>query len=163
MNETLKIKKTGKSTYGHYILVDDGAEKPNFKGVTEQVSGFLSKQIPCSILVEEQGEKGIITRVKVVQGQQDNSMNEFEQPVETVKPGIEPATNYKPSYTDRISDVERQTSIEGQMSIYAAIQMIEAHNKISDTKIEPNMNNLLNNANIVKEVLNKLKEPIQDY
>lgn len=163
MNETMKISKTGKSKFGYYVMEDTGGEKPNFKSVTEQVSNFLSKQVPCTIEIEETGEKGIITRVKV-SNTQPNSM---EQPVEVVKP-FEQATNYKPSntpYTERISDQERQNSIINQSCIKAALRMIELHNQISENKVEPTRANVFNNAQIAKLVYEDLsKEPeLPDY
>ncbi|MFW9872100.1 MAG: hypothetical protein ACFFG0_03285 [Candidatus Thorarchaeota archaeon] len=136
--ERIKITKTGKSQFGYYLMDDNS----KFTSCTEQVSGFLSKQVPCEIEVEEVGEKNLVTRVKVV--------SNLEQPSATAQ-----ETKELPNYYE--TQDKRQESIENQMSVYAAIQMIEAHNKVSESKIEPTMNNLLTNAQIVKQVLNALK------
>ena len=161
--ETYKIKKTGKSQYGYYILVDDNAEKPNFKGVTEQVSGFLSKQVPCEIEVQETGEKGIITRVKVLG--QSGEQNQFEKPVETVRPGekqqFNTASNYKPSDTPY---VDRQESIVNQFAVREGLQMIRVFNETNpEEKIIPTKGNIYNNAIIIKEVLKRIAQELPDY
>ena len=163
----MKIKKVGKSKFGFYLMDEDS----KFKSTTEAVSKFLESQLPCEIEItdtEGEGKKLVVTRVKVLgKTPQDNSMNEFEAPVETTKPGQEfvKAENYKPAPNYYETQNKTQVSIESQMSIYAAIQMIEAHNKISDTKIELTMSNILNNAQIVKNVLNELKKEsvLPDY
>jgi len=172
--ETYKISKIGKhQQYGEWMLSDDGSEKGKFLGITSQVAGFLSNQVPCEIEVEErkdiENRKGVITRVKVLgksNGEQKIE-NQFEQPIETVKLGqkqeFTTAREYKPTPDYYGQQQERQNSIESQMSIYAAIQMIEAHNKVSETKIEPTMNNLLSNARIVQEVLKKLKNSLSEF
>lgn len=168
--EKLKVKKIGEhEKFGEWLLVDDGSEKGAFKGSTAQVNGFLSKQVPCEIEVEEtqdiENRKGVITRVKVIKSE---GQNEFEKPVEIVKPGFEQATNYKPSstpYTERISDKERQNSIVTQMCIKTGIEVLNSYNQISEEKIKPTMSNLLNNALIVREVYDKMLEKLNlpDY
>jgi len=166
MTEIIKVKKVGKhATYGEWLMVDDGTEKGKFMSSSEQVNGFLSRQAPCSVEIEKQEDvgdrKAVITRVKVLgqqtqQVQQDNSMNEFENPVTTEKPGLTPATNYKPSTNFYDTQNKTQESIVAQSSIKAALEMINLHNQISDTKIEPDRNNLFNNAQIAKLVYEDL-------
>lgn len=155
----IKCKRTGKSKWGWYLMLED----ESFKGCSEDVSNFTKSKMPCELEItdtEGEGKQLKITRVKVLgsQPQQGQDMNEFENPVTIEKPGLTPATNYKPAPNYYENQNKTQVSIESQMSIYAAIQMIEAHNKISDTKIEPTMANLLNNAQIVKSVLTELKK-----
>lgn len=166
----IELKRTGKSKFGSYYLMDN---ENNFTGTTEQVSKFLENQVPCRIEItgsEGDGKKLIVNRVKVIsKSKTDNSKNEFEEPVEVVKPGetrqeFTQASNYKPSVSDgKLSDMEKQESIINQMSVYAAIQIISEHNKISETKIEPTMNNIFTNAKVIKEVLNHLGEDNIDY
>lgn len=61
--EKIKIKKTGKSKFGYYLLLED----KSFRTTTEAVSKFLSDKTPCEVEItgEETGEKGsVITKVK---------------------------------------------------------------------------------------------------
>lgn len=63
--ETLNVKKTGASKYGHYLLLDDGS----FTDTTEQVSGFLQGKCPATVEVTGQEEKNgrqTVTKVKVL-------------------------------------------------------------------------------------------------
>ncbi len=179
-NEKINVSRVGKSKFGHYLMDND--EK--FTSSTEQVNNFLSKQVPCTIEIEErqdvEGKKGVVTRVKVLekvksiadghlqqpiqQAIPDNS-NEMEQPVETVKPGIEPASNYKPSPNFYETQDKRQESIVNQFCTREGLQMIRVMNEMTkDDKIIPTMKNIYNNAQIVKEVLKALsKEEFPDY
>lgn len=156
------VKKTGKSKFGFYILVEQGQED-KFLGVTEQVSNFIIKQVPCKIFVEsiiKVDGRDIIDRIKVLNKYQpDNSANEFEQPVEVVRPGepkLTPASSYKPT---SIFEDNKQNSIVAQFSIKAAIHMIEVYNNSNTEKIAPTMNNILNNARIAKQVYDELLKP----
>jgi len=167
--EKLKVKKVGKSQFGEWLLLDDGIEKGTFKGSTTQVNGFLSRQVPCEIEVEEtkdiDNRKGVITRVKVIGSEKQVQV---EAPIEVVKPGLTPASNYKPSvtnYPERISDKERQNSIVTQMCIKGGIELINSYNQISEEKITPTMNNVLNNSLIIREVYDKMLEKLDlpDY
>lgn len=79
MSEELKIKKTGQSKYGYYLLLDDDSTTGTFRGCTEQVSKFLSKHVPCTVDVEETGEKGIISRVKVLESSTESDKGESSQ------------------------------------------------------------------------------------
>lgn len=147
----MKVKKTGKSKWGFYVM----DENSKFTGCTEQVSGFLSSQLPCEIEIEEQdgeGNKVIIKRIKVLGSSQVQNANEFEQPVETVKPGEtkKVGQNYYDTQTNT------QKSIKAQFCVREGIKIIEEHNKISDDKIEPNMANVLNNAKIIWNIVDSL-------
>lgn len=142
--EKLKIKKTGKGKFGYYLLIDDGAEVGNFKSTTEMVSNFLLKEIPCEIEVLDVGEKGVITSVKIA-----NSANEPDSPIETVKvteSGYKPALDYKDA---------RQESIEKQMSVKAAIEMVRIQNESGEEKIKPTIQNIEETAKLVKNLIEK--------
>ena len=170
--ETINVKKVGKSKFGEYL--QDNEDK--FHSSTQQVNGFLSNQVPCQVeIIEKQDispRKDVITRVKVLNkmavAPQDNSVNEFEQPVEVVKvtdDGMVKAENYKPSKTYSTDYQERQKSIVAQSSIKGAFRMIELYNQIKDEKIPPTKANILTNAEIVKSVYDKLMEDnnLPDY
>jgi hypothetical protein len=150
MVEQISVKKTGKSKFGFYLMDEDS----KFSGVTEQVSNFLKNQVPCEIEVEAkegEGKATKISRVKVLSKVQDNSANEFEGPVETERPGELPTAN---EYQD-----DRQNSIESQMCIYAAIEMIKANNECNEfEKIKPVQNNISDTAKIVKDILKEVKK-----
>ncbi len=160
-NNIIKVRRTGKSKWGWYLMLEDDS----FKGCSEDVSNFTKSQMPCEIEItgtEGEGKQLKITRVKVLgnQPQQNQTvqqdMNEFENPVKVEKPGIAPAANYKPSPNFYETQNKTQMSIVAQSSIKAALEMINLHNQISDTKIEPDRNNLLNNAKIARLVYEDL-------
>jgi len=150
----LNIIKQGKSKYGHYLQLED----KSFKGSTEAVNGFLDKQIPCTIevvAIEGEGKAEKISRVKVLGKESvNNSQNEFEAPVETVQPGKLVTESVKPQSFDSI----RQNSIECQMSIKTAVEMIGINNACDDfEKMRPTKDNIFQTAKIVLEVLKDLK------
>ena len=176
--EKLKIKKTGKSQFGFWLLVDDGSPKGHFRGCSEQVSGFLGGQLPCEIEVQasnpdEGNRKGAITNVKVISEKQNP--NELDSPIEVEDMSgvpsnsrIVPASNYKPSvpnYSEIISDKDRQESIVTQFSIREGINLINSFNLNSDEKIKLTKGNIYTNAKIIKEVYEELikGEEFQDY
>lgn len=152
----MKIIKTSKSQYGWYVQLDDNS----YKGCTEAVSNFLKGKIPCEIevlTVEGEGKQEKISRVNLISKPVDNSANEFEQPVEMVNPGKLVSEGESKTY---ISEVERQKSIESQMCIYAALQMIEIQNKLEDKtseELKPTQQNVLNTARLVRNILDELK------
>jgi len=143
--ETIKVKKTGQSQYGYYLLIDDGSEKGTFRGTTQQVSGFLSKQIPCEVEVEEVGEKNVVTRVKVVK-------SNFTQPSATAQPEVK--QEFKPSneYYDN-----RQESIVTQMCIKKGSDLL------MKTDEQINFVNLLKYSELVKSVYTSMIEKKQEF
>ena len=152
----MKVIKTAKSKFGWYIQLED----QSFKGCSEQVSKFLSSQIPCEINVESsegEGNRAVITRVKVIGTQKQESNSNMGEPVETVKPGFTQANEYKPNNV--------QESIVTQFSIREGIKLIEVFNQMSEEKIKPTKGNIYNNSKIIKEVYDKLMNPeeVQDY
>lgn len=173
--ETINVKKTGQSKFGFYVM----DENQNFKSVTQEVSNFLTSQLPCTINVLQTIEvkgKPVIERINVISAQtqvpqqqisqqmqppvqQAVNPNEFEQPVQTVKPG-QPELKKGPNYYE-VQD-KRQEIIINQMSVKAAIEMIKSNNDAFDEKIKPTMTNILTNAKIVKEVLKQLAEPKEE-
>ena len=144
----MKVIKTSKSQYGWYIQLEDSS----YKGCTEDVSNFIKSKIPCDIEVEStegEGKQEKVNRIKIL-----GSSTQSEAPVETVKPGHlvtepVPASNF----TDN-----RQNSIECQMSIKTAVDMISANNAVDEfEKMRPTKDNIFQTAKIVLEVLKDLK------
>ena len=164
MNETIKVKKTGKhQQFGEWLLSDDGSEKGKFLGCSSQVSGFLSKQIPCEVEVEERqdvGErKGVITRVKVVgRTQSEPSANQPDSPIEIVKPGITTAENYKPSPNFYETQNKTQESIITQFCIRESLRLIEVANQMrkEEDKMPITKNNVYAHALIVRQIYSDL-------
>ena len=169
--EKINVKKTGKSKFGEYLQDAEG----NFHSSTSQVNSFLSNQVPCEVEIVEKKDidtrKNVISRVKVLSKTQvnpdENPENQFEQPVEHVKvtqDGLVPATNYKPSIPERISDIDRQKSIVAQSCIKSALRMIEVANQVLEEKITPTKGNVLSHAQMIKEVYDKLiEDKLPDY
>lgn len=166
----MRVKKAGKSKFGHYLMDEDS----KFTSTTEAVSNFLEKQLPCEIEItdtEGEGKQLKVTRVQVLgqqtqSTQQDNSMNQFETPITQEKPGLAPAENYKPSPNFYETQDRRQESIVNQFSIREGIKLIEVFNALSEEKLKPTMNQIYANAKIIKEVYDKLmnrKEELPDY
>lgn len=161
--EKYKIKKVGRhAQYGEWMLADDGSEKGKFLGITQQVSGFLSNQVPCEVSIEErqdiENRKGVITRVKVLG--KSEGQNKFEQPQQTIqetpKQEFNTARDYKPSetYTDR------QESIVNQMCIKKGADLL------MKTDEQINFVNLLKYSELVKSVYDTMmnkKSEIPDY
>lgn len=164
MNERLKVKKVGKhAQYGEWLLVDDGSEKGSFRGTTAQVSGFLSKQVPCEVEVESveeiEGRKGVITRVKVL-GEQSVTPQPSEQQSATAPSTPKQEFKQANEYYDN-----RQESIVNQFCIREGIKLVEVFNSMSEEKIKPTKGNVFTNAKIIKEVYDKLMNPddMPDY
>lgn len=144
---TIKITKTGRSKWGFYLQLEDGS----FKGCEEAVSTYLTSKIPCEIEVEEikgEGKQEKITRVKIL-GQIQ------ESPIETVRPG-EPKLVTE-SIDDGFVD-NRQKSIESQMSIKGAIDMIRANNEVAEfDKVKINKDTVYQHALVIRQILADLK------
>ena len=144
--DKMKIKKTGKSKHGYWLL----DEESNFTGTTEQVSKFLEDQVPCEVEVSEtdgEGRNLKVTRVKVLGSQ---------KPAEK----METASNYKPSVS-----TDREESIRNQFFIRESIRLIEVANQVSSEKILPTKGNVYNNALLLKEVYDRLmsEKDLPDY
>jgi len=150
--EKIKIKKVGKSKWGEFAVVDDGSEKGIFVSITPQVKTFLSQQLPCEVEVQEKEEVGnrkdVITRVKVLGSSPEKvesaKENSFEQPIQVEKP---------------FEQIDRQKSIESQMCIKSAIDLIKINNDCEEFEnIKPTKNSLYETALIIREVLEDLKK-----
>jgi len=142
--ETIKVKKVGKhEKFGEWLFVEDGSEKGAFRGTTPQVTGFLSKQVPCEVQVEAiesvGNRKNVITRVKILN-------KSDEEKLEETSPFV-PASEYTSGV---------QESIVTQFCIREGIKLIEVFNSMSETKIKPTMSNVLTNAKIIRGVYDNL-------
>ena len=151
----MKIIKVGKSQYGGYVQLEDNS----YKGVTDQVFNFLKAQTtPFEIEVEASegtGKYEKISRVKVLKN--NNSANEFEKPIETVRPGEDKLITADEAQDSSYWE-KKQESIESQMAIKAAIEMIKANNSVDEfDKIKPTLDHIKETALIVKQVLKDIK------
>ena len=161
MNEILKVKKTGKSKFGFYLLIE-GEEGDKFRSTSEAVSKYLEKQVPCEIEVTESGERGSIVRVKVSKSFTPNNRekNEFEEPVETVKMSdFKQANEYKENYWDwkKEAELSKQEEIVNEFCVREAIQLIKLNNESSEEKLKPTMNVIYLHAKMIKSILLNLK------
>ena len=102
--------------------------------------------VKVTYTVSNDGKYNNITQIE------ENTGNEFEQPVETVKPGV-PETGAENYYN---TQNKTQKSIVAQSSIKAGLEMIKVHNDISEAKIEPTMKNVLIHAQLAKTVYDEL-------
>jgi len=177
MEETYKISKIGKhAQYGEWMLSNDGSEKGKFLGITSQVAGFLSNQVPCEIEVEErkdiENRKGVITRVKVLiksDGEQKIE-NQVEQPIKIVKPGqkqeFTTARDYKSTPDYYGQQQERQNSIENQFCFRESLHWIEVHNNMckEEEKIKPTYTKICEFADLIKQKIHEIpQEGFPDY
>jgi len=139
--EKLNVKRTTKYGVELQEAKEDGS--PSYRGTTDKVRNWLSKQVPCTVEIEEL-EGNIISKVRVLKGMPK------EEPIEVERHGQEELPTAS-DYWD-----QRQESIIAQTCIKQAIRWIEANNAVNETKVLPTKNNLYTHATMIREIINQL-------
>lgn len=121
----MKVKRTGKSKYGWYLMAEDNS----FTSCSEEVSNFLKNQCPCEIKVESQEGEGKnlkVTRVSVISSEKSSQNGSKAQitATETIVREIKEKAN---SYTFGKADARAKVYFETIEDLQAQINaLVEA-------------------------------------